>query len=346
MSELTLVQSDLPAHIRELQQKNDAGDWGTGQSTGFPVISIKGSKFHVRRGDETKLVTTSDGETPAISLPLIIVKTHAGLAKTYFEETYVEGSDSKPTCYSVDGVAPATDSEERQAKSCSTCPHNQWGSRITEAGTKAKRCSDVKRLAVSSPNQINDPMLLRVPPSSLKKWNEYTSLLAKRGCTPTHVITKVSFEPNVAYPSINFDAIEFVSDSMVGELELVMEDALLDTIVGTNEGIEHHAADESLAPEEVETPPPPAKKKAAKKPKQIKSEKSAAAAAALAEAQALVAAAAAEEASEDNEESAPPPAPKKKRASKKKVEPEPVIETEDEDEDEDELDFDNLEFDD
>ncbi len=344
MSELTLVQTDLPAHIRELQQKNDVGDWGTGQSTGFPVISIKGSKFHVRRGDETKLITTSDGETPAISLPLIIVKTHAGLAKTFFEETYVEGSDSKPTCYSVDGVAPAADSEERQAKSCSTCPHNQWGSRITETGTKAKRCSDVKRLAVSSPNQINDPMLLRVPPSSLKKWNEYTSLLAKRGCTPTHVITKVSFEPNVAYPSINFDAIEFVSDSMVGELELVMEDDLLDTIVGTNQGGEHYSVDDVPAHKEDKTPPP-AKKKAAKKPKQIKSEKSAAAAAALAEAQALVDAVAAEE-DEDIEEVAPPPAPKKKRVSKKKVEPEPVIETEDEDEDEDELDFDNLDFDD
>ena len=72
MTELTLSKSALPAHIQALQQGNSANEWGTGQSSGFPVISIKGSKFHIRRGDESKLVTT-DGETPAISMPVVII---------------------------------------------------------------------------------------------------------------------------------------------------------------------------------------------------------------------------------------------------------------------------------
>ena len=345
MGELTLSKSALPAHIQALQQQTPQDDWGTGQSTGFPVISIKGSKYHIRRGDQTELVTTTDGETPAASLKLVIIKTHAGLAKTYFENSYTEGADSKPTCYSVDGVAPARDAEERQAKNCSTCPHNQWGSRITEAGGKAKLCSDVKRLAVSSPNQINDPMLLRVPPSSLKKWNEYTSLLSKRGCSPAHVITKVSFDPTVAYPSINFDAVEFITDEIVEQLEVVMDDPVLDTIVGTNEGSVDPDAPEAPAPKKAKLPPPPPKKKAEKTAKQLKAE---AAAVALAEAQALVAAAAEEDDEDDEEEEAIEvevevvAAPtKKKKAPKKEAEPVAVVEDLDDD-----LDFDNLEFDD
>ena len=342
MTELTLSKSALPAHIQALQQGNSANEWGTGQSSGFPVISIKGSKFHIRRGDESKLVTT-DGETPAISMPVVIIKTHAGLAKTYFEDSYSEGADNKPTCYSVDGIAPAKDAAERQSKSCSTCPMNQWGSRITEAGGKAKLCSDVKRLAVSSPNQINDPMLLRVPPSSLKKWNEYTSLLAKRGCSPAHVITKISFDPSVAYPSVNFDAVEFISDDMVPQLEEVMLDPVLDTIVGSEEGSVDPDVAEIPAPKK-NLPPPPAPKKE-KTAKQIKAE---AAAAALAEAQALVAAAAEEDdddeeddEDEDEVEVVAAPAPKKKKKAAAKKEPEPeVVELDDD------LDFDNLEFDD
>jgi hypothetical protein len=332
MAELTLIKSDLPAHIQALQQATPANEWGTGQTAGFPVISIKGSKFHIRRGDESKLVTTDDGETPSISMQVVIIKTHAGLAKTYFLDAYIEGSDSKPTCYSVDGVAPASDSEERQAKSCSTCPHNQWGSRITEAGGKAKLCSDVKRLAVASPNQINDPMLLRVPPSSLKKWNEYTTLLSKRGCSPAHVVTKVSFDPAVAYPSVNFDAVEFISDEMVPHLEAVMLDPVLDMITGSVEGSVDPDVAELPASKKKRPAPPPKKEKSAKEIK------AAAAAVALAEAQAMVAAA---EADDDDDETAPAPAPKKKKAAKKKAAPEPV-----EDADDDDLDFDNLEFDD
>lgn len=345
MGDLIASTKNLPAHLAQLHGA-DTGDWESGTTGGFPVISTKGKVFTIRRGDETEVVMRPDEEDePAGSLQVVILKTHHGAAKTYFEGTYEEGSDDKPTCYSPDGIAPAADAEDRQANKCAICPRNQWGSRITDSGKKAKQCSDVKRLAVAPGGQVNDPMLLRVPPTSLKAWDQYVAMLSKRGLTPAHVITKVSFDPTVAHQLLIFKVVDFITEDMVPLLEEALADPNLDAIIGSDVG---------HAPEEEDDTPPPAPKPKAKAKAKRKAK----------------AAPAAEDTADDDgaedegelvDDTPPPPSPKAKRKPAKKAKPEPAPEPEEPEEDDDDLvedeeedadddfgdlDFDDLDFDD
>lgn len=237
-NEIATINPKLPAELRALAElMNTDDEWSSGQAAGFPVLSTKGKNFHIRRGDEVELIhVEGDEDTPAASLHLTILKTHKGVAKTYFEKDYEPGSEDAPTCYSKDGIVPAEDAEERQAKKCAICPHNQWGSRITKAGNKGKKCADVKRLAVAPAGQLNDPMLLRVPPTSLKVWDNYTKKLAQKGLNPALVVTKLSFDPSVEHQMFVLKFVGLLPEDQYGALGEVLADPILDSIVDSADG--------------------------------------------------------------------------------------------------------------
>lgn len=279
-------------------------DFSTGQKGGFPVISIKGKVFHIKRGDEKTLVTKPDGNgEPAASLQVIVLKTHPGVAKTYYSKGFSEGSVEKPDCYSNDGAAPAADAQSPQAKNCAACPHNQWGSKITEDGKKSKSCADVKRLAVAPAGQINDPMLLRVPAASLKTWDQYVDLLKKRGVPPPAVVTKVGFDYTVAHPALTFKPVGFIDEAMAVEVKEVLDTDVVQNIIGgaptaaeVDNGDDAPKAAAKPAPVEEEAPAP-APKKSAKPAAVVEEAEAAPKAKVKVEAEA--------------EEEAPAPAPKK-----------------------------------
>ena len=280
-------------------------DFSTGQKGGFPVISIKGKVFHIKRGDEKTLVTKPDGDgEPAASLEVIVLKTHPGVAKTYYSKGFSEGSVEKPDCYSNDGTAPAADAQSPQAKKCAACPHNQWGSKITEDGKKGKSCADVKRLAVAPAGQINDPMLLRVPAASLKTWDQYVDLLKKRGVPPPAVVTKVGFDYTVAHPALTFKPIGFIDEAMAVEVKEVLDTDVVQNIIGgvptaseVDNGDDTPKAAAKPAPVEEDDAPAPAPKKSAKPAAVVEEAEAAPKAKVKVEAEA--------------EEEAPAPAPKK-----------------------------------
>ena len=158
-----------------------------------------------------------------------------------------------PTCYSDDGIGPSVNSESPQAKKCAACPHNQWGSKITDSGGKGKLCGDSIRVAIAPTDQIDDPMLLRIPAASLKAVGQYGATLARRGVEPHHVVTKIGFERGVAYPSLTFKAVRYVEEEELKEIEEVLqsEAELLGKITGV---IENLSNTEDLVQIEEETP--------------------------------------------------------------------------------------------
>lgn len=232
---IALNSSKLPAHLKNRTKVENpfAAAVGVG---GFPVVSIRGKVFHVQRGDERTLVTKPDDEDPASSLEVVILAANPNKSKVFYAHGYEEGAADKPDCYSNDGIAPAADAEEPQSKKCATCPHNQWGSRITENGNKGKACADSMRLAIAPAGQLNDPMLLRVPAASLKTLGSYGSQLTKRGVAPADVVTKIGFDHSVAYPSLTFKAVRFVDESEYEAVEQVVveEEETIGNITGTS----------------------------------------------------------------------------------------------------------------
>lgn len=195
----------------------------------FPYLSIKGKRFAmVRNKEEETIMRPDDDETPANAIEVVLVSTASNFSKVYYAEGYVEGSKDKPTCYSDDGVAPAPDVADKQAVKCMGCDHNAWG---TGNNGRGKACSDSLRLAISFPDSLNDPMLLRVPPASLKGATEYAAFLSRKGAPMEGLVTKIKFDPEEATPKLQFSAVRYLAEGQYKEVLEVAKAPITQQIV-------------------------------------------------------------------------------------------------------------------
>lgn len=230
----------------------------------FPFMSIKGKRFAVvRNKEETIIMRPDDEETPANAIEVVIVSSATKYSKVFYASGYTDGSKEKPTCFSNDGVAPDPQSVEKQAKKCMTCPHNEWGS-----GTngKGKACSDSLRMAISKPDELNDPMLLRVPPASLKGITEYAAMLSRKGAPMEGVVTKIKFDPTEATPKLQFSPVRWQSEAAYKEALEIAKTPIVEQILGVKPTA--GAAPAAPALDEDDTPPAKPTKAAPKaKPK-------------------------------------------------------------------------------
>lgn len=279
--------SGLPAYLKGADIAGMNADLTSHAGGGFPVISIKGKVFAITRDGERKVLPNpKDPDSPATSIDVVLIKVNKGTSKVFYIKGYDPESSAgqKPDCYSPEGIAPAADAQSPQSKKCATCAHNQWGSRITEKGaSKGKACSDTVRMAVAPAGQINDPMLLRVPPASIKAVGEYGQMLAKRGVAYNMVVTKVAFDQEAESPKLTFKPVGFLDETAFGEVrEMIESDIVLDILGSSMQAVVGPAVvvpDDDAAPapvakpkaapaaEEDEAPAPVAKPKAAAKPK-------------------------------------------------------------------------------
>ncbi len=248
----------LPAHLRGTAAAAD--DLSGGLSGGYPVISIKGKRFAISDGGSREVIMRPDEpDEPASSLQVVIVKSNPHLSKVYYEQGYSEGSDAKPTCYSNNGVGPAADAQSPQSPTCAVCPHNEWGSRISDSGGKGKACGDSRRIAVCPVGELDRPMLLRIPAATLRELANYAGNLKRRNAPYQAVVTKLSFDNNVAHPKLNFKSVRWLDAKEWAQVQELMSNPTLDQIVGTGEKV----AEAPKSPV-VKAEPKPAPKKEAK----------------------------------------------------------------------------------
>lgn len=254
----------LPAHLRGSAATSD--DLSGGLSGGYPVISIKGKRFAISDGGSREVIMRPDEpDEPASSLQVVIVKSNPHLSKVYYEAGYSEGSDAKPTCYSNNGVGPAADAQSPQSPTCAVCPHNEWGSRISDSGGKGKACSDSRRIAVCPVGELDRPMLLRIPAATLRELANYAGNLKRRNAPYQALVTKLSFDNNVAHPKLNFKAMRWLDAKEWATVQELMSNPVLDQIVGTGESVAENV--KTPAAKSVEKPVEKSKEKAKPDPK-------------------------------------------------------------------------------
>ena len=262
--------SNLPSFLKKVDVAALNSDLTSHAGGGFPVISIKGKVFAVVRDGEREIqMNPKDPDSAATSLNVVLLKANKGTSKVFYLKGYDKDTSEgqKPDCYSADGIEPAADAQNKQAKKCATCPHNQWGSRISEKGaTKGKACSDTVRVAVAPAGQINDAMLLRVPPASIKALGEYGQMLAKRGVGYSMVVTKVGFDLQAESPKLTFTPVGLLDDAGWAEVQEMRNADIVSNILGANPvAVEAPAAEPEVEEAPAEKPQPAPK--AAAKPK-------------------------------------------------------------------------------
>jgi hypothetical protein len=225
-----------------------------------PRISFKGSKFHsVFDGTETLLTRTVDGHVePLTFLNVVVVDANAGKYKLFYGELYDDGvyrpkayepdtEPTAPTCYSLDGIRPSPFAEVKQCETCAACPHNVFGSHVTQNGSETRACSDNKLLAVLPQIAVDkqlDPktkggtmFMVKVPPTGLSRnkddrkadptnntsLSEYVKLLDR---FPTGdggevevpmsaVVTRLFFDHHAEYPLPRFKLSSFLTPEQI-----------------------------------------------------------------------------------------------------------------------------------
>lgn len=211
----------VPQKLADAMQ-NDNDDLSAGVRGGYSVVSIRGSRWHIKVSDEETTVTDPVSGDPVGSLRLVLLKASPNVSKNFYSGGYEEGSSEAPTCWSIDGKVPDP-AADKQAPSCAACPKNQFGSRITDAGKKVKACGDSRRMAVIPEGDFANelyggPMLLRVPASSLSNLSQYGKKMKNKGFPYNTIVTRASFDHTVSFPKLEFNATRPLTDDEADEI--------------------------------------------------------------------------------------------------------------------------------
>lgn len=204
MSEIALFggKAQLPAYMKEGVKSNLAGATFAGASG--KSISIKGGVW--------RLIV--DGEEVAKNedraMKFVIVNMADAVGRTYYDGPYVEGKDSVPVCWSVDGNTPDPRSANIQSDSCKTCEQNIKGS---GAQGDARACRFMRPLAVVLADDMGgDVFRLNLPAMSIFGEAEdgkmpleaYRKHLKQFKVPIDCVVTEMRFDTNAAVPKLFF----------------------------------------------------------------------------------------------------------------------------------------------
>jgi len=241
-------QNNLPAYLtREGGMVDVNNDIVT--AAAFPTMSIKGKQFTISRDGVRKVLTKPDDpDEVAQNIGVVILRANMN-SKVFYLKKYAEGDSdgARPDCYSYDGVAPSIHSPSPQAKKCALCPQNVWGSRVGDGdrpadGTekKGKACSDNARLAISAPDAM-DPMLLRVPPASLRNLRDAVKVINQRTLPNGQklqynaVVMKIGFDREASSPKLVFKPVGLLDDATYASATEVYDTEVVRSIVGVED---------------------------------------------------------------------------------------------------------------
>lgn len=243
--------SAVPAYLQA--HKGDNSDLLAHAGASFPVMSIKGKVFTLVRGDERQIVPNpKDPDSPATKITVAIIKVSPHKSKTYYANGFSEGSeDNKPTCFSTDGIKPDASVQNPQCKTCAACKWNAFGTARGENGQmgKGKACSDFIRVAIADLSNVEEPILLRVPPASNKAIGDYGKVLARRNVSYQGVATTIGFDMAQATPRLTFTAAGLLDEDT---FNVVLEQANSEVVNRMMNGI---TAEPAEAQDHVEPEP-------------------------------------------------------------------------------------------
>jgi hypothetical protein len=180
------------------------------------MLGIKGGKWHYRwKGEDTIISDARGFAVPAINV--VILNSQKELSRTFYG-AFEDGANKRPLCWSSNGVRPDDLVPDPVNPVCATCPNDAWGSGATAAAPKAKACQQRRRVVVVpygddlTNEEAGGPVLLSVPPGSLRNLDQYGSKLKSERVVYCSCITQLSFDQSTAFPRIDFSWVQPLSD--------------------------------------------------------------------------------------------------------------------------------------
>ena len=206
-NELAMLDTGLPAYLKELELDDVTKSLMGGGSGGTKRISIKGGVWRMMVNGK-EIAKNEDR-----SMNVVIVNAAPKVSRTFYAGTYKEGEVSAPDCWSADGDVPDAKAQNPQSKRCVDCPQNVKGSGQGDS----RACRFSQRLAVVLANDIKgDVFQLTLPGQSIfgegapGKWplQTYAKMIGSKGIPISTVVTEMRFDTDSATPKLTFKPIK------------------------------------------------------------------------------------------------------------------------------------------
>ncbi len=244
MANVVLFQpgAQLPAYMRDKEALKERAEINADVITGptYPVLSIKGKVFTLIKGNDRKVLTRADDPDAALQFVNLTVVRANTKSRVFFAKAYVEGAEgveARPDCYSVDGIVPAPDAQDRQSPKCAICPHAVWGSRANMEG-KGTACSVNTRAAVIDPEAVDptadklEPYLLRIPAGSRTNFSDVVKAAEQRNIPYNALVLKVGFDNEAPAPKLTFKLVGLLDDSLYARVDASYNDQTVEDMLG------------------------------------------------------------------------------------------------------------------
>jgi hypothetical protein len=182
----------------------------------FPRISTRASRYRLLEdGVET---------TVGVTLDAIIVGANPNVSKVFYAGAFdPNATDTRPTCFSNDGIKPDPSVQNPVNASCQNCPNNVLGSKVNPSGAKSKLCADQRHLAVIPAADTSGKIYsLTIPVSGMRGLREYFKELNNYGLVPEEVVTEMGFDDEANFPKVTFKRKGFVPAKAVGKVEEIV----------------------------------------------------------------------------------------------------------------------------
>ena len=209
MSELAVLNQNLPAHLRQLDGVDETTRALMGGGGGAKRISIEGGVWRLLVNG--KEVTRNEDR----SMNMVIVAAAPKVSRTFYAGVYKKGVATPPDCWSADGDLPDAKAAKPQSKTCADCPQNIKGS----GQGVSRACRFSQRLAVVLENDIGgDVYQLSLAATSIfgegepGKWplQTYAKMIGSKGVPITAVVTEARFDTNSSTPKLTFKPVRYL----------------------------------------------------------------------------------------------------------------------------------------
>jgi hypothetical protein len=134
--------------------------------------------------DEYELPGEGDKPEKTVGFEAVILHHHP--INAYYSKPYSAKNASPPDCGSLDGVCGVGN----PGGLCAECPHNEFGSGKDGNG---KACGNRHRLYLLRERK-KFPLLLEIPPTSLKKLLDYAQIMTLKGRKLNAIVTAFSLK--------------------------------------------------------------------------------------------------------------------------------------------------------
>lgn len=227
---------------------------GARRGVGSKRISIRGGVFRKVVGGK-EVASIEDRH-----MNVIFVNASPTASRTFYDTTYKEGEKVSPTCWSSDSNKPDDDVENKQASSCSECPHSIRGAQ--------KQCRLSWRTATVLPDDPSGDVLQLVLPATSSFGKEdngkypfvpYVQMLAGNNISLKNVITRMQFDTKSPTPKLLFSPAGIVPEGDRDAIEnqknsLAAEQAIKLTVYQTDSTEETTTKEEPVEVDNTEEP--------------------------------------------------------------------------------------------